>query len=215
PAALPPPPPVLPPPPTQARPTGPSIGNELSPMLELVNGRPILPSRPLTLEEHTQLVRLLHSPAAAGARGIGILAAAGSAILGFSWFLGFSYDPTSFLIVVLALMIVGLVASGAARQIVRPPRDALRYGRAVEVNGIALPTPTPAGKMPAIQVGPVVFTLHPSLAAMLQSGAMHRVVVALGVPPGILPGVGPLPRGLLLQINGYHMLRPPSAALRW
>ncbi|MGA8536142.1 MAG: hypothetical protein WB789_01965, partial [Thermoplasmata archaeon] len=193
----------------------PPIDNGPSPIPELVNGRPMLPYRPLTLEEHTQLVRLLRSPAAAGARGIGILAAAGSAILGFTWFLGFSYDPTSFLIVVLALMFVGLVASGAARQIVRTPRDALRCGRAVEVNGIALPSPTPAGKMSSIQVGPVMFTLPPSSAPMLQSGAMQRVVVALAVPAGTLPEVGRLPRGLLLRINGYQILRPPSAVLRW
>lgn len=170
-------------------------------------------SRPLNLNEHAQLVKRVRSPAAAAARFVGFLAGLGSLFFAATYFLGFPYDPDSLLYILVGSMLLGLLCSGAALNIVRDPKAALKNGTVLEASG---PTTSGAVHPPghtAIVVGATTLVVPNRAVHHLPLGVPTLVVVAQGPRAMRTPGWGTHPRGLLLQVNGVAVPGAPAVYL--
>jgi hypothetical protein len=178
-------------------------------------GRPVPPSRPLSAEERDQLLRLVRSPGAAAAGTVGLLAGLTALTLSATELLGVPYDPAGFFIVVLATSMIALVAGGAALGRVRPPRGAFRYGRAVELNGTPTSDSLRVRGHSAHQMGPVRLMVPKRSVSPIRIGEPQALVVALGAPPLRTLGLGLVPRGVLLRVNGSPLPKPPIVLISW
>ena len=178
-------------------------------------GRADLPSRPLSVEERDQILRLVRSPGASAAGAIGLFAGLAALTLSVTELLGVSYDPTNFFVIVLGASMIALVAGGVALGIVRPPRGALRYGRAIELNGIPTMDSLKVMGHSGVQMGPIRLMVPKGSASAIRMGDPQGLVVALGVPPMRTHGFGIVPRGVLLQVNGSPLPKPPIVFVTW
>jgi len=174
-----------------------------------------LPSRPLNAEERDQILRLVRSPGATAAAAISLFAGLAALTLSTTEFLGVVYDPTNFLAIVIGASMIALVAGGGAMGLVRPPRGALRYGRAIELNGIPARDSLKVFGHTGLQMGPVRLMVPNGPASSIRIGEPLTLTVALGVPPLRTPGFGLVPRGILLRVNGSSLPRPPIVFVTW
>ena len=179
--------------------------------------RPNLPSRPLSDDERNRLDRMQRSSSAASARWTAIIT--GVIVAGFSiiHFLGALY-PEWFFAVLGGGMVTSAIAGSTAIALVKPVRDALRYGRAVEINGV--PT-RPSGVQGWLgryfQMGPVEMLFPRKGRSLLTMNEMHRIVVAQGPTASHAPSLGQRrwPRALVLEIDGRPITDKEIVFLRW
>jgi hypothetical protein len=174
-----------------------------------------IPTRPLNPEESDQISRLVRSPGATAAGMVGLFAGLASATLSVTYFLGVVYNPTNFFILVLGAGLVALIAGGVASGMVRPPRGALRYGRAVELNGIPSRDSLKVFGHVGYLLGPIRLVIPTAQSGAIRVGEPQRLVVALGVHPMRTPGFGLVPRGVLLNVNGSPVPKPPIIFVSW
>jgi hypothetical protein len=158
---------------------------------------------------------MARAPGAIAARLLALLAGAAGAVLGITYFLGVSYDPTNYLYVTLGASHVALFAGATAANIVRPPRGALHYGRAIEMNGMPVADSLKVFGQSLVQMGPVKLLLPKARSSEVRLGVPVRLVIALGVPPMRTPGFGVVPRGVLLEVNGSPLPKPPIVFVSW
>lgn len=172
---------------------------------------PLAPrSRPLNLAEHTQLVRRLRSPVAAGARFLGFFAGLGSLFFALTYFAGFPYDPNSLLFILIGSMLIGLMCSGVAINIVRDPKAALKNGTVLEASGMVMPGSVNPPGHTAIMIGGTTLVVPNRSAKSLPMGQPVIVIVAQGLRTMRTPGWGVHPRGLLLRVNDSEVPGAPA-----
>lgn len=182
----------LPPPPPD-EPTGPAGVNAWT--------RPPFP------EEQQVLRSYGSSPAVRVGRVLGLLCGAGSAMLGVEGFLGFSFDPVMYPILVVVLAMIGLAAGGTARVLRRQATSALKAGQITEAEGPAQWGPRIRGGRIQLQLAGVRLAVPRRWAAGLQSAATLRAAWVSAGRTQHLPGTGRMQPVVLVSANGSHLSR--------
>lgn len=179
--------------------------------------RPNLASRPLTASESAQLNRLQRTSGIRTARRIAVVAGLVSLGLSLNHMRGVLYPGEVFLVLI-GLMLATTISSTIAFRSVKPPRDALRYGRAIEINGIATSSSGLAKWLRrSVRMGPVEIVFPRGQASLVTLSQQHAFVVALGLKaakPSRMPNRR-WPRGIVLEIDGTPVTTREIIYLRW
>jgi len=138
-----------------------------------------VPTRCQSADEQQQLVRITRSPKVQGLRVVGVLLSLGAVMLAITWFLGFPYDPNSFLFEVLIVGILGAGLASSAAGIVHDPRSALARGETLDISGIVEPFGGRGRGVVVVSIGPLGIAVPRSVAGRLLPGQRHRLVLAL------------------------------------
>jgi len=170
-----------------------------------------VPTRPLTAEEEDQLLRVARSARVRVPRVLGILLSLGAVLLAVTWFLGFPYDPDTFLFEAPIVGLIGLGLASAAAGTVRGPRSALRRNEVLDLTGVAQPFPGGFRGIAAVTMGPVGIAFPTSAATRLTAGLRHRVVLALETRKFVLPDLGPSSVALILALDDERLAAPMRA----
>ena len=160
-----------------------------------------VPMRPPTPEEAERLVRVIRSPRVGILRLLGILFGLGAILLALTWYLGFPYDPTTFVVEVVLVGILGAALGGSAASIARGPRAALERSETIDLVGNVEPFGARGRGFVSVTVGPLALALPAKAAAKVPTGGPHRVVVALETRQLIVAGLGVTTRALLLAVD--------------
>jgi hypothetical protein len=168
-----------------------------------------VPMRPPTTEEAEQIARVARAPRVGILRGLGILFGLGAILLAITWYFGFPYDPSTFVVEVVIVGILGAALGGAAAGIVRGPRAALARGETIDLVGPVEPFGARARGLSAVTVGPIALAMPSKVAALLPSGGPHRIVLALETRQLLIPNLGITTRALLLAVDQTPLPAPP------
>ena len=129
-------------------------------------------------------------------------------MLGVEAFLGFPLDPSTYPVLVVTLMILGLGAGATTRALHKRAATALKAGSVTETEGPAQWGPAVAGGRIQLQVSGQRLAVPRKWAAGLQALPLLRIAWAAGGRALKLPGTGTVKPVVLVSANGAPLIRP-------
>lgn len=195
--------------------TGPPEWVSAKPPAGFERNRP-MPTRPLEPREWQVLNAVARAPRTTMNRWVGGICSLAALIVCIAYFAGVRYG-VEVAVALVAVTALGFVGGLTGFIQGRRARDAMRYGRAIELNGI--PQTTRQGALGrSFQLGGFDLVVPRRVSASIKTGEMHGFVIALGLRKEPVPGTLYLqgrPAGLLLEVDGQALSKPEAVLLRW